>query len=57
MATTPTIDAYVILRGSDGGYYVQPREFDHGMSRSISFASSTIDEALRYIRQKLEPGR
>ncbi len=55
MADTP--NAYVICRGSDGGYFIHLRPHDPSFTPGICFAASTIDEALRYIRQKLEPGK
>lgn len=45
-----------IRKMTDGGYLVAPAERREGYCQiGPCFASSTIDEALKYIKGKLEP--
>lgn len=49
-------NAYVVAAANLGGFVVYPAIYDSAEEDpTIEFASTTLDEALRYIRQQLFP--
>lgn len=57
MATTVAAEStYQLRKMMDGGYLVRPGENHEGMYPAYPcFACTTIEEALKYIKGKLEP--
>lgn len=55
MADIITVTGLEIRKMPDGGYIVGDGQRDYGDYRMMRFASTSIDDALKYIKGNLEP--